>query len=134
MELRSELLHILEKIQFLLGYHTAFFDKGARFRSPSTSAEAKQATRFIEELHAAAEFIRSLLSKENEHDMDLSRQAAVLQIEKEVQAYIEARMRESKESKRLSVSAVVDVGERLLGFVQERKRNPHKAVMEKLAA
>lgn len=118
----QELLKLSENIHYLLGYQAAFFDKGMRFRAPS-SQEAKQASRFLDELKKSSSFVRTLFQTEPS--------IGSVRLENRIREYIEERTLAAKGDSGL-LCAVVDVGERLLGFTQEIKRRAKQE--EKLAA
>lgn len=117
-----DLLRLSENIHFLLGYQSAFFDKGMRFRTPS-SQEAKQATRFLDELKRASNFVRSLFASEPG--------ISTARLENRMREYIEDRTVATQQESGAQ-RAVIDVGERILGFTQELKRKAKQE--ERLAA
>ena len=117
-----DLLKLSENIHYLIGYQAAIFDKGERFRRPS-SPEAKGAQRFIDELKRAAIFVRSLY--DTHPGIDSSG------LEKQVRDYVEARTQSAKNESALQ-RTVIEVGERLLGFAHEIRRKSKQ--VERLAA
>ena len=117
-----DLVRLSENIHYLIGYHAAIFDKGDRFRRPS-SPEGKRAVRFLDELKRASIFVRSLYETCPTVDSTA--------LEKKVREYIDSRA-VAAAAETASRSTIVDVGERLLGFVQEIKRKSKQ--VEKLAA
>ncbi len=117
-----ELVQLSENVNHLIGYHAAIFDRGERFRSPSTP-EAKHASRFLVELKKASAYVRMLLIEEPAISAE--------QLEKRVRQYVDEKTFSSR-AEGTGQRAMIDVGERLLGFVQEIRRKTK--MVEKLAA